>query len=94
MRKFGTDAPQFFVFQLGDNEKTYKIPTLTSMTVKEIEAMDDADKNGEGWKWQLDFLRKHMGKATVDSLPSGVANEILKEWGKSSKDYGVTTGES
>ena len=94
MRKFGTDAPEFFVFQIGDDEKTYKIPMLGSLTVKEIEEMDQADKNGEGMRWQLNFLRKHMGKETVDNLPSGVAGDILKEWSRSTTDQGATAGES
>ena len=94
MRKFSTDAPQFFVFQLGNDEKTYKLPLVASMPVKAVEAMEEAGKSGYGLKWQLDFLRKHMGKAVVDNLPSGVASEILKEWSKATEEQGATTGES
>ena len=31
MRKFGTDAPEFLEFTLGDSEKVYKMPLAASM---------------------------------------------------------------
>lgn len=93
MRKFGTDAPRFFVFQIGDDEKTYKLPLATSLSVVEIEAMDDAEKHGDGFKWQLSFMRKHMGKEVVNNLPAGVASDIMAEWGKATKDQGASAGE-
>lgn len=91
MRSFRTDSPEFFVFEL--DGKTYKIPLATSMPVKDIEALSEAEGNGTGFVYQIDMLRKHMGKAVVDNLPSGVASDILKAWSEATQQTGASAGE-
>ena len=92
MRKFGTDAPEFFVFEYEGKE--YKLPLLGSLSVKKLEGLDAANQKGAGQKWQLDFLREHMGAKVVDNMPASIAGEILRAWSTETRASGASEGES
>lgn len=90
MRKFSTDAPEFFAFQIEGSKKVYKIPLATSMTNEELFAFEDT--NGE-YRKQVEWLSKYMGDA-VNHITAGETGNIIKAWAEESKDQGATTGES
>ena len=87
MRKFGTDAPQFFAFQLEGDDTVYKIPLAASMPMKVLLNM------GTGIETQVEMLRTYMGDA-VDDIPIGVLSDILKAWSAESTGQGASVGES
>ena len=91
MREYSTDSPDFFVFKV--DGKTYKIPTLASMPVEMLREMNDADKRGESFEWQLGMLKKYMGDV-VEQLPGGVVRDILHDWSLETKKSGADAGES
>ena len=87
MRKFTTDAPEFFTFQLEDSEKVYKIPVAASMPYMIL----FLTKNG--FEGQVEMLRHYMGDV-VDDLTTGMLTEILKGWSNEGKEQGASPGES
>ena len=90
MRKFGKDTPEFFVFQLEGNKKTFKIPLAASMTNRDI--LEFEDTNGD-YRKQVAWLEKFMGD-TVNDLTASETADILRAWADESKDQGATPGES
>lgn len=90
MRRFGTDAPEFFCFQIGSSDDVYKIPLSASMCSKDVVAFNDIDGN---FYRQMEWLRRFIGDV-VDELTAADANAIVTEWLKASSDQGATAGES
>lgn len=91
MRRFGTDKPEFFSFQLGDSDEVYKIPLAASMPNSVLLKMDEA---GDGsYKMQLDMLRQYIGDI-VDDLTPGTTRDILLAWQEESAKQGAEPGES
>lgn len=90
MRKFGTDAPEFFCFQLGSNKKVYKIPLAYSLANKELFALEEAEGD---YKKQLEWLRAYMGDA-VDTLTVRDTGGIFDAWREESEKAGAAVGES
>ena len=93
MRKFGTDAPEFLSFQLGESDKVYKIPLAASMTYAEIRSLQKAEASGDSFGAQVDILRTYMGDI-VDGLEVGVLSDILLAWQEESQKQGAEPGES
>lgn len=87
MRKFNTDAPEFFSFALGDSATIYKIPLAASMPVTKLMKMEN------GFAEQIEVLRDYIGDV-VDDMTAGTVSEILKAWSEESRDGGATMGES
>ena len=87
MRKFTTDAPEFFVFQLEDSEEVYKIPVAASMPYKTLYLTRN------GFAGQVEMLRAYMGDV-VDELTAGVLTEILEGWSDEGRKQGASPGES
>ena len=87
MRKFGTDAPEFFTFLVGDSDKVYKIPLAASMPMKVLLNM------GGSFESQVEMLRIYMGDA-VDDLTASTLSDILKAWSDESRGVGASVGES
>ncbi len=87
MRKYGTDAPEFFIFQLEGSEEVYKIPIAASMPLKHLMKMKG------GFEGQVEMLRAYMGD-TVDDIPAGTLGEILEAWSTYTKEQGASVGES
>ena len=90
MRRFGTDSPEFFVFQIGDSDEVYKIPLVASLTNKQIVALDEVK---EDYRKQIDWLRDFIGDV-VDELTATDTAAIMKAWRAASDGEGVTVGES
>lgn len=94
MRKFGTDAPEFMAFTLGESEKVYKIPLAASLPVQVLINMNKSMKDEASMmEVQLDFLRKYIGDA-ADTLTAGDVGAIWKAWSEESTKQGATVGES
>ena len=93
MRHFGTDAPEFFVFKIGDSEKLYKIPLAASMPMSDLMYMEEAVSDRERFKAQYEILKKYAGDV-VDELPAGTISEILQAWLDESNGVGASVGES
>lgn len=89
MRQFKVDAPEFFCFQIGDDEKVYKIPLATSMTTDDMIEFGNCDTFEKQVKW----LEKYIGDIVHD-LPAGVTADITKAWSQANTRAGVTEGES
>lgn len=87
MRKFGTDAPEFFVFQIEGSEEVYKIPLAASMPSKVL-----LDLRGD-FASQVEMLRKYMGDI-VDEISATTLSDILKAWSEESRGQGASVGES
>ena len=87
MRKFGTDAPEFFTFQLEGSEEVYKIPLAASMPSKHLFMMKG------GFEAQVEMLRVYMGDV-VDELSAGTLADILEAWSTNTKEQGASVGES
>lgn len=90
MRRFATDAPEFFLFQLGDDETVYKIPLAASMTIGDLK---DLDASGNDFLAQVNWLSKFIGD-TVNDLTVGDVSGILKAWREESYGQGASVGES
>ena len=90
MRKFTKDAPEFFVFQIEGDKKTYKIPLAASMTNSQIL---EFEKIGNDYFKQIKWLKGFMGDA-VDDLTTAETGAILRAWADESKGIGVSVGES
>ena len=93
MRKFGIDAPDFFAFQLEDDDTIYKIPIAGSMPVKELMKMSKAAGGENLFIAQLEMLNKYMGDVVFD-LPASTVGEILRAWDAESNGRGASVGES
>ena len=87
MRTFGTDKPEFFIFQIEGSEEVYKIPLAASMPSKIL-----LDLRGD-FESQIEMLRKYMGDI-VDDIPATTLSEILKAWSEESRGQGASVGES
>ena len=90
MRKFGTDAPEFFVFQLEGDDTVYKIPLAASMTNRQIAEFDQTNSN---YSKQVEWLRGFIGDI-VDDLTGSDTRAILQEWLTKSAETGASVGES
>ena len=93
MRKFGTDAPEFFSFQIGESKKVYKLPLAASLPHKHTEALREAEANETSYDFWIGFLREHMGDV-VDELTEQTLADILKAWDEKSNKQGASVGES
>lgn len=93
MRKFGTEAAQYFDFQIEGSDKVYHIPLAVYMPASILLMMQDSDKRGDGFAGQMTMLRKYMGD-DADELSAGMATQILTEWAEASQEAGVSAGES
>lgn len=93
MRKFSTDAPEFFSFKIDDSDKVYKVPLAASMPAGILLSMQDADQGGDSFRAQMNMLRRYMGD-DVDELTAQTISDILQAWAEASKDQGATVGES
>ena len=94
MRKFGTDKPEFLVFQLEGSEKIYKLPLSASMPAAQLLAMQEAYSKGteSAFKFQIEFLRKNIGKI-ADTLTAATVGEIFTAWSEESGKQGAEPGE-
>lgn len=94
MRKFGNDSPEFLSFQLGDDEKVYKIPLAASMPISVLVGMGDAAAKGdhETMRYQLEVLKRYMGE-DADNLTAGQMGEIFSAWVEESNKQGAEPGE-
>lgn len=90
MRKFTKDSPEFFVFQIEGDSKTFKIPLAACMTNKQILEFGEI---GDDYFEQIKWLKKFIGKAVDDLTPAETA-AILRAWADESKDHGASVGES
>lgn len=90
MRRFGTDSPEFFLFQIGDSDEVYKIPLIASLTNRQIVALDDIKGD---YKKQVDWLRDFIGDV-VDDLAAVDTGAIMRAWRNASDGGDVTVGES
>lgn len=90
MRRFGTDSPEFFLFQIGDSEEVHKIPLVASLTNRQIVALEDV--RGD-YKKQVEWLRDFIGDV-VDDLTATDTAAIMRAWRAASDGTGVTVGES
>lgn len=95
MRRFGTDAPQLFMFQYGDSDEIYKVPLAGSLPNTELLEMRDADNidHFTGFIRQKEMLRKYIGDI-VDEMSTTTISEILQAWAEESNKQGATVGES
>lgn len=95
MRKFSVDAPELFCFQLGEDDTTYKIPVASSLPLKWVKRMQEAQKKSEAelFDVQSDMLREYMGDV-VDELMIPTIGQILKAWSGASNEQGASVGES
>ena len=94
MRKFGTDAPEFMAFTLGDGETVYKLPLAASLPMPTLIEMDDAAAKGdaEALRFQFELLRRYIGDA-ADGLTGGDVRAIYQAWNEESLNQGATPGE-
>ena len=90
MRLFGSDAPDFFVFQIEGSEETYKIPLAGSMTNRQI--LEFEATQGD-YRKQLDWLRGYVGDI-VDDLTVSQTSDIIRAWSHATKEQGAEPGES
>lgn len=93
MRHFGTDAPEYFCFQIGEAETVYKIPLAASLSVKVLTEMHEAEQRGELFTFQLELLRKYIGH-DIDEMSVGTVTDILRAWLLDSDSAGASVGES
>lgn len=87
MRKFGTDAPEFFCFQMEGSDAVYKIPLATSMPVGIIKHLK------EGFDGQLFILTQYMGE-DAEKITAGEMADIFRAWNDAGKEQGASAGES
>ncbi len=87
MRRFRTDKPEFFAFQIEDSEKVYKIPLAAHIPYPVLKLIDN------GFEGQYELLRKYMGD-DIDDIPTGMVSDIIKAWNDASKEQGASPGES
>ena len=94
MRKFGTDAPKFMSFTLGDDDTVYRLPLAASMPMDVlIELGEAAGKGGtESLRYQVDLLRRYIGDA-ADALTAGDVSAIYSAWNEESALSGAEAGE-
>lgn len=90
MRTYAVDNPEFFCFQIKEDDKVYKIPLIPSMTNKEIKAFNET---GADYVKQVEWLRGYIGDV-VDDMIFSITTSILKEWREESESKGATLGES
>lgn len=94
MRTFGTDAPEFMSFKLGDGETVYQIPLASSMPMSELNALGkETSKGGDAaTDAELALLRKYIGPI-ADELTAATVLEIFAAWLEESTKQGATLGE-
>ena len=94
MRTFGTDAPQFMSFKLGDGDTVYNLPLAASLPMTALLEMGEAAVKGDAaaLRCQFDLLRRYMGEA-ADELTAGQVREIFAAWTEESSRQGATPGE-
>jgi len=94
MRKFGTDAPEFLEFQLGEGDEIYRLPLAASMPMEKMVGLQEAVNKGqaESLRYQLDLLRGYIGDA-ADALTAGDMTAIFTAWSEESAKQGATPGE-
>lgn len=90
MRLFGSDAPDFFVFQIEGSEETYKIPLAGSMTNRQIL---EFEATAGDYRKQLDWLKGYIGEV-VDDLTVSQTSDIIRAWSHATKEQGAEPGES
>ncbi len=91
MRQFGNDAPEFFCFQIGDDEQIYKIPLAASMNNKMLRSFNETNNN---YMKQVEWLRTFIGDVVDDLTPPTTA-QILKAWSDTTaEEQGASVGES
>lgn len=94
MRNFGTDAPEFMAFTLGDSDEVYKLPLAASMPMTMLLEMQEAASKGdaEALKYQFDLLHRYLGER-ADTLTVGEVRDIYAAWNEESVKQGATVGE-
>ena len=94
MRAFGTDAPEFMSFTLGDEETVYKLPLAASLPMSVLLEMGEAASKGDSaaMRCQFDVLRRYMGER-ADELTAGQVREIFTAWTEESSKQGANPGE-
>ena len=94
MRKFGTDAPKFMSFQLGDGETVYQLPLVHYLPVDVLVDMQRASEKGEAESlaFQVDLLARYMGDV-AHSLTVGDVRAIYDAWNEESVSAGANAGE-
>lgn len=101
MRAFGTDAPDFMAFRLGDGETVYRLPLAhcLPMTVNcrfaEVAAEKDRSvQEAMAQRLQVEILTDYLGAEAVEGITAAQANEIFSAWQEESrKAAGVSAGE-
>lgn len=95
MRRFGTDKPQFFCFNIGESDKVYKMPLAASLPAKEILAMQKAYKTSDedAFEYQCSMIEHYVGD-TYSELTANDIGEIFKAWNEESTRIGASVGES
>ena len=94
MRKFGTDAPEFMTFKLGDSDEVYKLPLAGSLPMETLIEMQEAVERGEtaAMRFQLELLRRYIGDA-ASTLSAVDVRDIYNEWTRESASQGAEAGE-
>jgi hypothetical protein len=92
MRKFGTDAPEFLSFTLGDDDTVYNLPLAASLPMSTLLDLQEAAAKGEAERYQLELLRTYIGDK-VDSLTVADVTAIYQAWNEESAKQGATAGE-
>ena len=101
MRKFGTDAPELFQFQLEGSDEVYAIPLLGSMPLSVSMLLVDAEKaptpearQSATFEAEVAIVRRYCGEDVLDSISSATVGEIVSAWLEASGVEGATAGES
>ena len=94
MRKFGTDAPEFMEFTLGDDETVHRLPLAASMPMQTLIELQEASAKGSAatLKYQMGLLRRYIGDV-ADELKAEDFRAIFDAWALESAKQGATAGE-
>lgn len=95
MRKFGTDAPRFMSFTLGDDETVFNVPLAQCLPADTLVEMQEAAEAGEtaALRYQVDLLARYIGKDRAAALTVGDVRAIFQAWGEESQEQGAAPGE-
>lgn|GEM_PF-2595386 len=87
MKKFATDSPVMFAFQLEGVEGTFSIPRMESLPVTlsarfaDIFRMDDDDeKTNAAYRLEVDILAKYLPPEAMDAIDARTMGAIFEAY--------------
>lgn len=100
MRTFGKDTPEFMVFQVEGDERTYKLPLAASLkpvyNMRILEAMREKDADELEYlsqKLMIDIFTDYLGPEFIASTTVSQMLEIWKAWNEENRKANQETGE-